>query len=105
MSLMSNVATAGNGQTYHKDVMKSWSKDNTGSNIPRWQFNDLYTASRSTRFLTNASYLNFQSFTIGYTIPKSVTSRIKLSKVRIYCQGSWVVSRCHSNHIINYNRK
>jgi hypothetical protein len=86
-SLMTNVATSGNGQTYHKDVMKSWSLENTGSEIPRWQYNDLYTASRSTRFLTNASYLNFQSFTVGYTIPKSITDKIKLNKVRIYCQG------------------
>ena len=87
MSLMTNVATSGNGQTYHKDVMNSWSKENTGSNIPRWQYADLYTSARSTRFLTNASYLNFQSFTVGYTIPKRLTSKLYLSKIRIYCQG------------------
>ncbi len=87
MSLMTNVATSGNGQTYHKDVLKSWSADNKGSNIPRWQFSDLYTASRSDRFLTSASYLNFQSFTVGYTLPKTLTSKLYLSKVRIYCQG------------------
>ncbi|MBO4658590.1 MAG: TonB-dependent receptor [Prevotella sp.] len=86
-SLMTNVATSGNGQTYHKDVMNSWSLENTGSSIPRWQFNDLYTSSRSTRFLTNASYLNFQSFTVGYTLPKSICRTIKLNKIRIYCQG------------------
>ena len=87
MSLMSNVATSGNGQTYHKDVMNSWSVDNKGSEIPRWQYYDLYTASRSDRFLTNASYLNFQSFTVGYTLPKSIVSKMKINKIRIYCQG------------------
>ena len=87
MSLMGNVATSGNGQTYHKDVMDSWSPENKDSDIPRWQYADQYTAARSTRFLTNASYLNFQSFTVGYTIPKHLSSKIHLSKIRIYCQG------------------
>ena len=87
MSLMTNVATSGNGQTYHKDVMKSWTAENPTSDIPRWQYYDSFTASRSTRFLTNASYLNFQSFTVGYTLPKRLTQTLKLSKVRIYCQG------------------
>ena len=87
MSLMTNVATSGNGQTYHKDVMKSWTAENPNSDIPRWQYYDSFTASRSTRFLTNASYLNFQSFTVGYTLPKRLTQTLKLSKVRIYCQG------------------
>ena len=87
MSLMSNVATSGNGQTYHKDVMDSWSVDNKGSEIPRWQYSDLYTSARSDRFLTNASYLNFQSFTVGYTLPKSIVSKMKINKIRIYCQG------------------
>jgi len=87
MSLMTNVATSGNGQTYHRDVMKSWSATNTGSDIPRWQYGDLYTASRSTRFLTNASYLNFQSFTVGYTLPKTITTKVGVSKLRLYVQG------------------
>ena len=87
MSLMGPVATSGNGQTYHKDVMKSWSADNTGSNIPRWQYSDAFTASRSTRFLTSATYLNFQSFTVGYTLPQSIVKAVSLSRIRIYCQG------------------
>ena len=67
--------------------MDSWSPENKDSDIPRWQYADQYTAARSTRFLTNASYLNFQSFTVGYTIPKHLSSKIHLSKIRIYCQG------------------
>ena len=86
-NLMSPVASAGNGQTYHKDVFDSWSASNMGSDIPRFQYYDKYTASTSDRFLTNASYLNFQSFTVGYTLPKSLTQKINISKVRVYVQG------------------
>lgn len=35
--------------------------------MPRWQYGDAYGGASSDRFLTNASYLNFQSFTVGYT--------------------------------------
>ena len=86
-SLMTpNETSKGAGSAIHKDYINSWSPNNTESNIPRWQFVDKYTAfSKSDRFLTNASYLNFQSFTIGYTFPKKWMKHI--SKLRIYAAG------------------
>ena len=53
------------GQAIHKDWAKAWSTNNTSSNIPRWQNGDNYATSRSSRFLTNAGYFNFQSFSVG----------------------------------------
>ena len=86
-SLMSNVVTSGNGYTYSVDILKSWTPNNVSSNIPRFQYQDDYTSAKSTRFLTSAKYLNFQSFTVGYTIPSALLKKINLSKVRIYVQG------------------
>ena len=57
------------GQTYHKDWVKAWSPTNTESNIPRWQYGDSYAAAGSDRWLTDASYLNFSSFSVAYNIP------------------------------------
>lgn len=74
------------GHAIHKDALKSWTPNNTSSNIPRWFYGDTYTSSNSDRFLTNAGYLNFQSFTVGYTLPKSILPTW-LSKVRVYCMG------------------
>lgn len=74
------------GHAIHKDALKSWTPNNTSSNIPRWFYGDTYTSSNSDRFLTNAGYLNFQSFTVGYTIPKNILPSW-LSKVRVYCMG------------------
>ena len=73
------------GHNIHKDYVKSWSSTNTGSDIPRWQYGDKYTTAVSDRFLTDASYLNFQSFTIGYTFKKGMIPFI--SKLRIYAAG------------------
>ena len=75
------------GQTYHRDILKSWTPNNTSSNMPRWQYGDEYAAYGSDRFLVNASYLNFQSFTVGYSLPKNIISHIGLSALRIYASG------------------
>lgn len=87
-----NETSNGAGSAIHKDYAKSWSPNNTESNIPRWQFGDKYTVfSSSSRFLTNASYLNFQSFTVGYTFPKSGLNLFpnfaSMQPVRIFASG------------------
>jgi len=85
-SLMSPSQTASDaGQAIHKDYAKAWTPNNTSSNIPRWQYGDQYATAKSDRFMTNASYLNFQSFSIGYTFPKNLIPYI--SKLRIYVAG------------------
>ena len=73
------------GSNYHKDWIKSWTPENPTQEYPRWQFGDKYTTASSDRFLTNASYINFQSFTVGYTLPKKIIR--PFSKVRIYAAG------------------
>ena len=86
--LISPATDSGNtGQTFHKDVLKAWTPNNTDSNIPHWQYGDSNAAYGSDRFLTNASYLNFQSFTVGYSLPKKLISSIGLSALRIYDSG------------------
>ena len=72
------------GAAIHKDYLKSWSTNNTSSNLPRWQFGD-DNGQVSDRFLTNAGYFNFQSFTLGYTLPKNLVPYF--SKIRVYCSG------------------
>lgn len=62
--------SGGNGWNYHKDIHNAWTPENHNSEIPRFQLGDRYTNTASDRFLTNASYLNFQAFTVGFTFPK-----------------------------------
>lgn len=70
---------------WHKDILKSWTPENNGSNIPRLRFSEKYSQNgRSDRFLTNASYLSCQSLNVGYTIPQSLTSKIGIESTRVY---------------------
>lgn len=86
-SLMNPVESQPTGSNFHKDVLKSWTPNNTSSNIPRFQYGEDYSAKSSNRWLTNASYLNFQSFTVGYTLPRTLTERYKVSTLRVYVAG------------------
>ena len=80
---------------YHRDLLKAWSEDNTGSKIPRFVYGDAYSASSSDRFLTDASYLNIQNITLGYTLPQRITRKFLVEKLRIYvaCDNVWLWSK------------
>ena len=87
---MSNP-TSGGGDNYHKDIFNAWTPENTNSDIPRWQYGDLYSASTSDRFLVPASYLNFQNAQIGYTLPNRITQKFKVNKLRVYASCDNIV--------------
>ena len=72
------------GYKFHVDSYKAWTTTNTSSDVPRWQFDDLNTSSMSTRFLTDASYLNIENINLGYTFPKAWTSKADISALRLY---------------------
>ena len=79
------------GSNFHKDVLKAWTPENKDSDIPRFVYNDQNINASSDRFLVPGSYLNFQNAQIGYTIPSSVTSKIKVERMRVYvaCDNIW----------------
>ena len=89
-NLMTPAGSASDaGKGYHKDWAKSWSSTNTNSNIPHWEFGDEYIAQGSDRWLTDASYLNFQSFSVGYNIPIKKVAHVNklISRLRVYAVG------------------
>ena len=72
------------GTNIHKDMFYAWSPDNRTTFVPRFQYLDENIAAQSDRFLTDASFLNFQSAQVGYTLPQKVTEKFKVSRLRIY---------------------
>ena len=72
------------GHNFHKDILNAWSEENTSSNIPRVDVTDQYAASLSDRFYTSSDYFSIDNITLGYTLPKSLLSRIGIQGLRIY---------------------
>lgn len=82
------------GSNIHKDMLNAWTPSNPDSSIPRFQYLDENVAAQSDRFLTDASYINFQSAQIGYSLPQKITEKFKVSRLRFYvlCDNIFYVS-------------
>ncbi len=69
-------------------VLNRWTDKGTSNTMPRAVFNDPNKNTRvSNRFIEDGSYLRIKNVTIGYTLPKSIANKAKLSSARIYLSG------------------
>ena len=82
------------GSNIHVDMLDAWTPNTPDTVVPRFQYLDENISAQSDRFLTDGSYLNFQSAQIGYTFPQKVTDKLKLSRLRVYllCDNIFYVS-------------
>lgn len=83
-SFMTSPTSSHGGWNFHKDLFDAWTPENPSRDIPRFQYADQYAASTSTRFLTNASYLNIENLNIGYTFPKKWLKSLQIENLRIF---------------------
>jgi hypothetical protein len=75
------------GQAWHKDVLKSWTPENPNTDIPRMDGDTQVAQSAVDRFFTSSNYLSINNVTLGYTLPKAWTQKIKINSLRIYVAG------------------
>lgn len=74
-----------NGNVPFKYLTDYWTPQNTGAKYPRLVYGGAYNNKfTSTFWLQDAKYLRVKNVQLGYTIPKSVLSKMKISAVRIY---------------------
>ncbi len=83
-SFMASPSASSAGTNFHKDLLNAWSASNTGSNIPRFVWGDLYNGRFCDRFLTSSNYLNIENINFGYTLPSDVTRKAKIETARLY---------------------
>lgn len=72
----------------------SWTPDNTNAEFPRLSLvtvssNNAYS---STFWYRNGNYLRLKSFQVGYTIPHSVTRSVGIDRIRLYIEGSNILT-------------
>ena len=86
-SFYNSLMTAGgsSGGNFHKDMFNRWTPTHTDTNIPRLFMDGQNEgiSGNSDFYLTNASYFSLRNITLGYTIPKSITSKWGLEKLRV----------------------
>jgi len=90
--LMHNGQSSMGGTNWHFDILNAWTPENPNSNIPRLNATDDTRQQNSTRYLVSSNYLSINNVTVGYTLPKKWTEKIKVAKLRFYATGDnlWV---------------
>ena len=82
------------GGAFHADIFNAWTPENPNSDIPRWNYGD-DDISTSNRFLVSGSYLSLQNINLGYTLPRSITEKVQIAKLRVYVSADnvWLWSK------------
>ena len=72
------------GFKFHEDY---WREDNRGAYYPRADWGGGRNIQTQTRYLQNAAYGRLKNLTIGYTLPKSITSKAYIENLRFFVSG------------------
>ena len=84
--LMHGANSSNMGRNWSTDIRDAWTAENTDTDVPRLgnDNGNQYANSTSDRWLVSSNYLSINNITVGYTLPSSLTSKVKISKMRIY---------------------
>lgn len=66
---------------------ESWTPNNPGAVLPILNSTDSRSQQPSSYFVEDGSYLRMKNLTLGYTLPATILSRIKLENIRVYVQA------------------
>lgn len=75
----------GNVPAYHK-IEDMWQKEGDIAKLPQFALNNVTTT--SSRWLLSTDHLRLKNITLGFTLPKTLSERVGLTKVRAYVSGN-----------------
>ncbi len=71
-----------------KDQLRRWQNPGDVTDVPQARLGDGNgTQGRSSRYLSDGSYLRLKNLNFGYNVPKSALEKLKLDNARIYIAG------------------
>ena len=70
-----------------RDQLNSWKKAGDITQVPEARMFFANGTDNSSRYISDGSYLRVKAVTLGYNLPKSMLSRLRLDKARIYLRG------------------
>ena len=95
-NFLRSVLEGGGGYTnFSKNSLNRWTSSNPHSNTdyPRLVTTDPSGNNRmSKRWLEDGSYLKVSNLQLGYNIPSSLLSKVKVSSLRLYLTGQNVIT-------------
>ncbi len=72
----------------HKDMLDSWTPQNTNTDMPRITAKDKNNTNRtSDRFVEDGSYLRLKNITLSYKMPKKWMEKVNIGSMMVYVSG------------------
>ncbi len=83
-----------------KENLDYWTPQNRDARFPRLYLGGSQNTALSTHWLQNAAYIRLKNLQVGYTIPSSITEKIKIESARIFFSGEdlWEASKMWLNY-------
>lgn len=72
------------GRAWSTEILNRWTPENTNTDIPKLTTDATGWTSTSTRFLYSGTYARLKNVSLGYTLPSSIASRIKINRLRVF---------------------
>ena len=74
-------------------ALDAWSPTNPGSNIPALTTSDTNNEGRvSSYYIENGSYVKLRTIQLGYNMPKSITDKLKMDRIRFYLSAQNLIT-------------
>lgn len=81
------------GYSMHPDMLDAWTPENTNAKFPRLSNAYAnYLGTYTSKFLFNNSFARLRNVTLGYTVPKSFTSKYGINTLRLFVQGDNLIT-------------
>jgi len=74
----------------YAELMTRWQKPGDITDVPQilHEYRPFNSVSNSTRFLYDGTFARVKDMVLGYNVPTSLTSKIKLGEVQVYVRGT-----------------
>lgn len=81
------------GYSMHPDMLEAWTPERPNAKYPRLSTAYANTmGSYSSKFLFNNTFARLRNITLGYTLPKTLTSKFLVNTLRLFVQGDNLVT-------------
>jgi hypothetical protein len=83
-----------NGNKSKAALNDSWTPDNTDASLPIQELGRSFSTNNvpNSHFVEDADYLRIQNLQLGYSLPSSLIQGVGIENLRIYVQGSNVLT-------------
>ena len=74
-------------------VLNAWTPSNTNTDVPALTTSyPLEEASANSYFVEDGSFFRLKNLQVGYTLPKAITEKVRMESLRIYLQGTNLIT-------------